>query len=34
MKFGLWGINMGPYSSPEIIVEVAQAAEAIGWMDG
>ncbi len=31
MKFGLHGINIGPYSSPEIIVEVAQAAEAAGF---
>ncbi len=31
MKFGLHGINFGPYSSPEIIREVAQAAEAAGF---
>jgi probable F420-dependent oxidoreductase len=30
MKFGLHGINFGPYSSPEMIREVAQAAEAAG----
>lgn len=31
MNFGLHSINVGPYSSPEIIVEVAQAAEAAGF---
>ena len=31
MKFGLHGINIGPYCWPEMIVEVAQAAEAAGF---
>ena len=31
MLFGLHGINIGPYSSPEIMTEVAQAAEAVGF---
>ena len=28
MKFGLFGINMGPLSDPDASVEVAQTAEA------
>ena len=31
MQFGLHSINIGPYSSPEIIREVARAAEAAGF---
>ena len=31
MKFGLFGINMGPLSDPDASVEVAQAAEAAGF---
>ena len=31
MKFGLFGINMGPLSDPDACVEVAQAAEAAGF---
>ncbi|GHO51352.1 LLM class F420-dependent oxidoreductase [Ktedonospora formicarum] len=31
MKFGLHGINFGPYSSPQIIRDVAQAAETAGF---
>jgi probable F420-dependent oxidoreductase len=31
MKFELHGINIGPYSSPEIMTEVAQVAEASGF---
>jgi probable F420-dependent oxidoreductase len=31
MKFGLHGINIGSYSSPELMTEVAQAAEAAGF---
>ena len=29
MKFGLFGINMGPCSDPVTAVRVAQAAEAV-----
>jgi len=31
MKFGLFGINMGPCSDPVTAVRVAQAAEAAGF---
>lgn len=31
MKFGLFGINMGPLSDPDACVAVAQAAEAAGF---
>jgi probable F420-dependent oxidoreductase len=31
MKFGLFGINMGPLSDPDASVEVAQTAEAAGF---
>ena len=31
MKFGLFGINMGPLSDPDACVEAAQAAEAAGF---
>ena len=31
MKFGLFGINMGPLSAPDACVEVAQTAEAAGF---
>src|SRR5437762_6340928 len=31
MKFGLVGINMGPCSTPDAVVRVAQAAEAAGF---
>ena len=31
MKFGLHGINIGSYSEPELMTEVAQAAEAAGF---
>ncbi len=31
MKFGLVGVNMGPCSTPDAVVRVAQAAEAAGF---
>ena len=31
MKFGLFGINMGPCSDPVTAVRIAQAAEAAGF---
>ena len=31
MKLGLFGINMGPCSTPEVAARVAQAAEAAGF---
>ena len=31
MKFGLFGINMGPGSQPETLIKVAQAAESAGF---
>ena len=31
MKFGLYGINMGPCSVPAVAARVAQAAEAAGF---